>query len=522
MTAIFDHSGTTVFTGWSSRSGFRICLVLALALALRLALATPADIGSDLSVAYYPPALDLAEFGKRSWDSWGEWYVRPGVIVPLALAWTITGDVEAASQLAGLPFGVLQVLLTFLIGRLLFGDSVACVAALLEAVYPLSVLYGAQPLPDTPMAFWVTASIYCLLIASRHARSSMYMAAGFCLGLAYTAKITALFAAPVLLGVSFLELRRLDFRGLSLVAVGGLATIGLETLLLSVLNGELTMRLLNLLLASEHFSEGVVHTVAWSRYVPGFFAGMLWPLNYGFVYHGVMGWAAVVSAGYLTGRCAAPASVRIVILWWLGLILLINFACLGFERPVVYNIQMRYLMFANSPAVLVVAVALMKLSGRLRAALLVAVTASGLFCSAALFATARPHDGYRHLYGVVRIQDDAPAVYFQHPAFARYTRLAVDDHGDYRAAASGMDLSAAASGALAVLIIDNYHPVETLPPGYLEELRGPDWQVLNIWKAEPGLMAGLLELLHIETDKGFDKEVTVYRKVKRAAGGVSP
>ena len=38
-------------------------LVLALALALRLGASTSTVIGSDLSTAYYQPALDLIQFG---------------------------------------------------------------------------------------------------------------------------------------------------------------------------------------------------------------------------------------------------------------------------------------------------------------------------------------------------------------------------------------------------------------------------------------------------------------------------
>ena len=499
-----------------------LLLVLALALVLRLGTSTPAVIGSDLSTAYYQPALDLIQFGTGPWDQWNTWYVRLGVIVPLALAHALAGGAEMAIPLAGLPFGMLQVLLVFLIGRLLFEDSVAILAAFLEAVYPVSVLYGAQPLPDTPMACWTTASVFFFLYAHRRSRRHFFFVAGLCLGLAYTAKITGLFGGVVLLGLAFLERREFNPRDLLLVAAGALGVLALETVVLTILHGEWTMRVLNMLNASSGFAETGSIVISWSRYIPGFFSGLLWPLDHGFVYHGLMGWAAVAASVYLMARSSADGAVRIILLWWLALILLLNFACIGFAQPIVPKIQMRYLMFTTPPGVLILSVCLIGAGKKLRELAVIIFAVTCLFCSCAIYSTLRPHDaGYRHLYEVVRTEGPSSgSIYFQQRIFAHYVSLSVGEGAAYEVARSGEDLVTAQKGDLAVLVIDSYHRLEDLPRGYLEQLQRPDWLLIDEWRSEPDLMAGFMKAMHIEVDKGFEKHVTVFRKTE--AGRMSP
>ena len=496
-------------------SRLAVFLVLVFAFVLRLIASTPSAIGSDLAVAYYPAALDLAQLGASPWDVWQAWYVRLGVIVPLAMAYGLTGSVEAATPIAALPFSVLQVLMVFLVGRLLFGGAVAILAAFLEAVYPVSVLYGAQPLPDTPMAFWVTASVFCFLFARERSRSLFYLAAGVCLGLAYSAKITGLFAVPVLLGFALLDRRGYLARHLLLVACGALAVLALETLALSLLVGEPTMRIFNLFTVSSGIVEKGLHPVSWSRYVPGFFSGLLWPFDHGFVYHGLMGWAAAVAAWYLIMRTAADKRVHIILLWWLGFILLMNFACVGFSQPIVPKIQMRYLAVATPPAALIIAIFLRAISANPRRLVLAGLVGTCLFCSAAVYSTMQPHDaGYRHLYNVIR-NEGAPSsvIFFQQHIFARYVRLAVGEERDCRVVASGHELDMASAGDLATLVIDSYHPPESLPAHYLDELGGPEWEAISEWQSSPGFMADLLEAMHIEVSKGFAKQVTVFKRI---------
>ena len=287
-----------------------------------------------------------------------------------------------------------------------------------------------------------------------------------------------------------------------------------ETILLSLLQGELNLRLVNVLSKSASF-YGEANTVTdWTRYFPGFVGILLWPLVGDIVYHGLFGWAALLAGIFLVRRGSLPDEQRLVVLWCLGLLLLINFSCFGFSRPIVYSVYSRYIMFITPPMVLILAVALHAISARVRKWVVVCIVCISLSCSYVLCSTWQPHDsGFRSLWRTVRKESTSTTtVYFQRPVIASMGKVFLGPNRKYRVAEDGDDLKSARIGDLASVVLDNYNREAQLPDGYLRWLDTGPWEKIVDWQFQPGIVANAFELLGIQTEKGFDKHIRLYRK----------
>ena len=502
----------TEYLSWKNKA--LLGAVLLMALSLRIGLSNPVAIGSDMAGDYYPPALDLIEFGTGSWDQWTAWYLRLGVLIPLALAHAVSGSAEIAIPAAALPFSVAQVLIVFVIGRLLFNDSIGLLAAFFEAVYPVSVIFGSRPLPDTMMSCWVSAAFLAFIGGYKFSKNSLFCVAGVFLGLAYTAKLTGVFGGIVLLGFYFIRRRRLSPNIPWLLVAGVIVVIVFETILLSLLQGELNLRLLNVLSKSTSFYGEANAVTDWTRYFPGFVGILLWPLVGDIVYHGFFGWAAFLAGIFLVRQGRLRNEQRLVVWWSLGLLLLINFACFGFSRPIVYSVYSRYIMFITPPMVLMLAIALHAVSASVRKWVIVCIVCISLLCSYVLYSTWQPHDsGFRLLWRTVRKESTSTTtLYFQRPVIASMGKVFLGPNRKYRVAEDGEDLKSAKIGDLASVVLDNYNREARLPDGYLRWLDTGPWEKIVDWQSQPGMVANAFELLGIQTEKGFGKHIRLYRK----------
>jgi hypothetical protein len=99
------------------------------------------------------------------------------------------GDVAARSSVAAL--GVATVLVVFHLGRLLYGDRVGMVAALLLALMPYHVGVSRQVLLDTPMTLLATLTLLMLARFVRTRSVPSLTAAGALMGLTVLTKETA-------------------------------------------------------------------------------------------------------------------------------------------------------------------------------------------------------------------------------------------------------------------------------------------------------------------------------------------
>src|ERR1700731_2269644 len=118
-----------------ARRRWLLC-ILAIAAGLRLAwgLLIPNGQYSD-SVWYSGAAANLASSGMYGLDGPSAWF-PPGYPFFLAAIYKIVGHSEFAGKLGNVAVGVALTGFTYLLGRLLQGEVVGLVGALLIAVWP--------------------------------------------------------------------------------------------------------------------------------------------------------------------------------------------------------------------------------------------------------------------------------------------------------------------------------------------------------------------------------------------------
>jgi hypothetical protein len=97
-------------------------------------------------------------------------------------------------------FSLGTLVLVFLIGRLLFGESApALLAALLFATFPVNVMGSLYVKEDIPLMFWFTAAILAICVLVKSGQKGFYLWSGALIGLAVGTKYTGLLLLPIFL-----------------------------------------------------------------------------------------------------------------------------------------------------------------------------------------------------------------------------------------------------------------------------------------------------------------------------------
>ena len=134
----------------------------------------------------------LRDLDYRNWTGNHIWLHKP----PMAL-WLMAGSIavggrqELVFRLPSVVLGTVSVLLTFLVGRALFGELAGLVAAALHAVNPLCIRLASGTVPtdhvDAILVFAVELTWWLLLVASSR-RLAPQVLAGVALGVALLTK----------------------------------------------------------------------------------------------------------------------------------------------------------------------------------------------------------------------------------------------------------------------------------------------------------------------------------------------
>ncbi len=187
-----------------------------------------------------PPMGDDRDYDGIAWSlSQGEGFRLNGVFISfrpplysafLSLVYLIAGHSYPAARVAQALLGVLSVWLVFLIGRRLFGERRAFIAAALFAVAPADVFFSHGLLTETLFIPLLAAMVYALVRAweARAAGASgvrWLLAAGAALGAATLTRPVLLLFPPFLLLWAWWTYRRADGRVDRPAAAGGFSVI---------------------------------------------------------------------------------------------------------------------------------------------------------------------------------------------------------------------------------------------------------------------------------------------------------
>lgn len=147
-------------------------------------------------------------------------YVNMGAYTAVFLAgarsgrWQSVNEVTVEDMLywgrfVAVVFGTAAVLLTFFLGRRVFGTRVGLLAAAVLAVFPSAVVQSQINKPDGMLVFMVTLSVFVTIIYLENGRWKLALASGVVIGLATGTKYNgALVVLPFLLAVVLRHGRR--------------------------------------------------------------------------------------------------------------------------------------------------------------------------------------------------------------------------------------------------------------------------------------------------------------------------
>jgi len=432
----------------------------------------------------------------------------------MALTQWLSQSALIAIPAMALFFSTLQTALVFYLGRILWNPSVGLVAAGLDTMHPLNLLWSTQALPDPVLACCSTAALLFFVLGQRSGSLLHFALAGACVGAAYTAKVSGLFTLPIFCLLWFFTNHNRSPSQLVALGFGAFAVLVLETLTLSYLGEQFIARPLLLLNKSSNiYSDSPEHiAIGFDRYFPGFLASQFWPFDRGFPFHAFFGPFALyfaVSALSRPGR--ASMAERTVAWWWFGLLLLTNFAAFGFASPLVPTVQMRYLMYITTPACLLLGARIVQLSAPWRHGALIAFLTSSLFCAYIVYGTWAPYnDAYRNLIQALDEHSTSGAtVFFHEPDSADRLNLLVDSERTHTYPTQP-DQWQPHPGDMAVIFISAYTPEEQIPHHYTLELNKTGWQLKTDWSSSPGLASRLLSWSDVEVKKGLDTRFRLY------------
>lgn len=122
------------------------------------------------------------------------WAARIGVVVPTAVVYRLFGVTPLTTN--ALPFlcSMLGVGAAYLLGKRLYGERAALVAAWLLAILPLDVIFAGMLFPTEPVLLFSGVGLGCFIFAERDRQPTLYLASGLSLGFAGLTHETTLFA----------------------------------------------------------------------------------------------------------------------------------------------------------------------------------------------------------------------------------------------------------------------------------------------------------------------------------------
>jgi hypothetical protein len=101
------------------------------------------------------------------------------------------GVADVVGRILAAAFGVATLVITYQLGKLLYGRRAGIVAMALLALMPYHVTVSRQVLLDAPMVFFATAALYALVRYCSHHGARWLVVAGALMGLAILTKETA-------------------------------------------------------------------------------------------------------------------------------------------------------------------------------------------------------------------------------------------------------------------------------------------------------------------------------------------
>ena len=135
----------------------------------------------------------------------------------VSLFFVTFGVTDTIGRIAPVIFGVLSVLIVYLIGKELYDKKVALTAALVVAVLPYHIIISRQVLLDVPLSFFSTLTLYFVIrhLKARGSTHWLYLI-GASSGLTFLSKEVGIFALMASI-IGLILTKRLSLMGLLII-----------------------------------------------------------------------------------------------------------------------------------------------------------------------------------------------------------------------------------------------------------------------------------------------------------------
>ena len=210
--------------------------VFTIALIIRLFCFTGLIASDDLDYANHARQISQGTYGLQSYTS----AVRYGVFIPVAAFYSLFGVHEWTTVAAPLIASSVAAMLLVLIAAQLGGWSVALIAGLLAATFPVDVRYASILVPEPFLQAILLTAALLFVIADKRNSGSLGICAGISLGFAYLTKEPAVFVLAAFIAYALWSRR---WRLVCAVAIGFALVLAVETICYWLKSGDLFFRL---------------------------------------------------------------------------------------------------------------------------------------------------------------------------------------------------------------------------------------------------------------------------------------
>ena len=136
--------------------------------------------------------------------------MRLAMIFPTAFFFKLFGYSQISATLYPLLCSIGNIILAYLLGKLVFNTRAGLLAALVMAFFPLDVNYATWIMPDVPLSFFHSLSVYLFLVGEKDKDNKKMILAGIFAGLSYLLKYSGLlilifFASYILIKTFYLR-----------------------------------------------------------------------------------------------------------------------------------------------------------------------------------------------------------------------------------------------------------------------------------------------------------------------------
>ena len=281
---------------------------------------------------------------------------RTMMVVPIAISFKILGISEFTASMYILLSSIGSIIVAFLIGKLLFNNYAAFLAALLMTFYPLEVIYSTHLVPDVPLAFFIGLSVLIFLYANKKNKNSYYILAGIIVGLAYLVKTTAILIFPFILLYSFFFLQKNKMRTILKFLVGFALIYLIEISYSYYFTGNIFTTYKSYVSAQESWGFMNEKSEEEIKAMLSYYPNLMFGINTGISHYcGYFFWLLLIAILFPLSYKKGGREFLIVLLWFFSIFMYLQFGTMDARKFVLMHRLERFITILSIPMSLTIA-----------------------------------------------------------------------------------------------------------------------------------------------------------------------